>query len=211
MISALEEVIDDIAQRHKNDSSRLSALANFAKTQLELYGLPGVRGGTGGELCAPGIGRSKDWDVAYEFVGKFRLLVSLKSLWKNASGTVPNRIDDLMGEAANIQQLAPEIVIGYILLFDTAADSRRREDGLLWSEFFERAVRKIAIRGAPLWNQGLLEASWFILINSAGPKGSKLVDPNKAQTEGTLFFKNLIRKLHQREPAIPFSRPPLEL
>ncbi len=211
MILELEDVIDDITRRHKNDSARLSALANFAKLQLEHYGLPGVRGGSGGELCAPGIGRSKDWDVAYEFAGKFRLLVSLKSLWKNASGTVPNRIDDLMGEAANIQQLAPEVVIGYILLFDAAADSRRREDGLQWSEFFERAVKKIAIRGAPLWNQGLLEASWFILINSAAPKGSRIVDPDKAAIQGPTFFKDLLRKLHQREPAIPFTRSPTEL
>jgi hypothetical protein len=29
--------------------------------------------------------------------------------WKNASGTVPNRLDDLMGEAANVQQPAPEL------------------------------------------------------------------------------------------------------
>ena len=66
--------------------------------------------------------------------GKRRLLVSLKSIWKNASGTVPNRIDDLMGETANVQQMSPEIVTGYILLFDAQADSYRREDGRFWSD-----------------------------------------------------------------------------
>ena len=201
----LAAVIDSIAVRDPRDAGRLSPLADYAKEQFSQYGLPAVRGGSSGELVVDGLGRRKAWDVAYEFAGKFRLLVSLKSMWRNASGTVPNRLDDLMGEAANVQQLAPELVIGYILVFDTVADSVRKEDGLLWSAFFEAAVKKIAVRGAPLWNQGLLEASWFILIDSRRPPGSKLVNPQKALAEGGAFFRSLVKKLHQREPAIPFS------
>ncbi len=201
----LSDVIDEIATKKTQDAGRLGPLANFAKEQFEHYGLPDVRGGSGGELVVCGLGRKKAWDVAYEFSGKFRLLVSLKSMWKNAAGTVPNRLDDLMGEAANVQQLAPELVIGYILLFDTVADSRRK-DGLSWSEYFEAAVKRIAVRGAPLWNQGLLEATWFILIDSTQPPGSRLVDRQKALAEGDLFFRSLVKKLAQREPAIPFTR-----
>ena len=200
----LAGLIDEISKKSSTDSGRLAPLANYAKEQFERYGLPGVRGGSGGELVVSGLGRQKAWDVAYEFAGKFRLLVSLKSMWRNASGTVPNRLDDLMGEAANVQQLAPELVIGYVLIFDTIADSRRK-DGLLWSEFFEQAVKRIAVRGAPLWNQGLLEASWFILIDSTKPDGGKLVNPTKVLSEGEAFFKALVRKLYQREPAIPFT------
>jgi hypothetical protein len=200
----LATVIDEIAKKHKTDSGRLGPLADFAKQEFDRYGLPGVRGGSGGELKVQGLGRIKSWDVAYEFAGKFRLLVSLKSMWKNASGTVPNRLDDLMGEAANVQQLAPELVIGYILVFDTVADSVRN-DGLRWSQFFENAVKRIAVRGAPLWNQGLLEASWFILIDSTQPDGAKLVDPEKVRAEGDQFFTALVKKLRQREPAIPFT------
>src|SRR5438552_4894099 len=188
----LSEVVDDIASKKSTDSWRLSALANFAKEQLELYGLRNVRGGSGGELVVGGLGRNKAWDVAYEFAGKFRLLVSLKSVWKNASGSVPNRLDDLMGEAANVQQLAPELVIGYILVFDAVADSVRK-DGVRWSEFFEGAVKRIAVRGAPLWNQGLLEASWFILIDSTKPAGERLVNRSKASSEGDQFFRALLR------------------
>lgn len=202
----LAAVIDEIAKKRKTDSSRLDPLANYAKEQLRVFGLPDVRGGTGGELDVAGLARRKAWDVAYEFSGKFRLLVSLKSMWKNASGSVPNRLDDLMGEAANVQQLAPELVIGYILVFDSVADSVRREDGLLWSEYFEGAVKRIAVRGAPLWNQGLLEASWFIHIDSRKPDGDRLVDAEKAMVEGDQFFRSLLKKLKQREPAIPFTR-----
>ncbi|MBA2712978.1 MAG: hypothetical protein H0U55_05420 [Rubrobacteraceae bacterium] len=64
-----------------------------------------------------------------------------------------------MGETANVQQMSPEIVVGYILLFDAKADSLRRQDSLYWSQYFENAVKSIAIRKAPLWNQGLLEGT----------------------------------------------------
>ena len=82
------------------------------------------------------------------------MLVSLKSMLKNVSGSVPNRLDDLQGEIANVQQLRPEIVIGYVVLFDMAEDSKRTEDGTAWSDYFEAALQRIAIRRAPLWNQG---------------------------------------------------------
>ena len=53
-------------------------------------------------------------------------LISLKSIWKNVAGTVPNRLDDLMGEAANVQQMSPEVVTGYIMLFDKSQDYERQ-------------------------------------------------------------------------------------
>lgn len=202
----LEDVLDEIGRRKTQDANRLGPLADFARRQFEAHGLPGVMGGTGGELRIAGMARAKDWDVAYDFAGKRRLLVSLKSIWKNASGTVPNRIDDLMGEAANVQQMSPEIVTGYILLFDEQCDSLRREDGKMWSTFFEEAVRRIAIRKAPLWNQGLLEGSWFIRFDSARPKGSRISNPEHVAAEGELFFRSLLRELKLREPAIPFSK-----
>ncbi len=203
----LEDAIDQIIGRSARDSSRLSPLADFAIQEFANHGLPGVAGGSGGELTIQGLARAKDWDVAYDFAGKRRLLVSLKSIWANASGTVPNRIDDLIGETANVQQMSPEIVTGYILLFDARADSPRREDRALWSDYFESAVRRIAIRKAPLWNQGLLEGSWFIKFDSKQPSGSRIVDPVKATAEGAAFFRSLLKELRLREPAIPFSKP----
>ncbi|HEX5385595.1 MAG TPA: hypothetical protein VFW66_02725, partial [Gemmatimonadales bacterium] len=106
----LEDVVDAVMLRPVQSPDRLLALANYVKAQLAEHGLPNASGGTGGELCVPGLARQKNWDVAYEFAGKYRLLISLKSMWSNAAGTVPNRIDDHMGEIANVQQLHPEIV-----------------------------------------------------------------------------------------------------
>jgi hypothetical protein len=114
-----------------------------------------------------------------------------------------------------VQQLRPEIVIGFIVIFNVAEDSRRR-DGVMWSDFFEAAIKKIAIRKAPLWNQGLLEASWFIRFDSRNPLGRRIVDPKRVDSEGELFFRALIAELRLREPAIPFGaaappRPSVEL
>jgi hypothetical protein len=202
----LERAIEEIIARHKNDSQRLAPLADFCVPALARFGLEGVKGGSIGELSVRGFGRTKAWDVAYDFAGKFRLLISLKSIWKNASGTVPNRIDDLMGEAANVQQLAPELVIGYVLVFDAAADSMRKNPPRIpWSEFFEAAVRKIAVREAPLWNYGLLEGTWFILIDSRNAPGRRLVNSAKAYADGEQFFRSLVKRLYQREPAVPFT------
>ncbi len=104
----LEMVIDEILQKHTKDSGRLQPLANYLIARFDQEGLAGLTGGSTRELRIPGLARHKDWDVAYDFAGKPRLLVSLKSIWQNAGGTVPNRLDDLMGEAANAQQMSPE-------------------------------------------------------------------------------------------------------
>jgi len=95
----LEPIIDAIIRKPTQSPDRLKALADFVIGQIRLHGLPGASGGTGGEVRVAGLARTKDWDVAYEFAGKFRLLISLKSLWKNAAGTVPNRLDDHMGKS----------------------------------------------------------------------------------------------------------------
>lgn len=202
----LEDAIDSLLSHSKTSTKRLVVLADYLKDQLESEGLPNVRGGSGGELQVPGLSRTKDWDVAFEFAGKFRLLISLKSMLKNISGSVPNRLDDLQGELANVQQLRPEIVIGYVILFDVAEDSVRQDDGRRWSDYFEGALRSIAIRRAPLWNQGLLESLWFVRFDSRKPMGRRLVSPRKAARDRTAFLRALLCELHLREPAVEFRK-----
>lgn len=202
----MEGAIDDLLSRPTTSTKRLIALADQIKDRLDASGLTGVKGGSGGELQVPGLSRTKDWDVAYEFAGKFRLLVSLKSMLKNVGGSIPNRLDDLQGELANVQQLRPEIVIGYVILFDVAEDGLRQVDGRLWSDFFESALKSIAIRRAPLWNQGLLEALWFVRFDSRKPSGQRLVDPHATEREGQRFVTDLLCELRRREPAVPFNR-----
>jgi len=133
---------------------------------------------------------------------KPRLLISLKSILRNLAGTVPNRLDDLMGEAANVQQLSPEIVIGYVVIMDESQDSARRDGKGTWSDHFEGNLRKIAIRRAPLWNQGLIEGAWLIRINSTNPPGNRITNAVDMDAKGTSFFKALLDELYLREPTL---------
>lgn len=206
--SLLEEAITSLLSHSATSTKRLRSLADYLKQLFEHEGLPNVKGGSGGELQVPGLSRIKNWDLAYEFAGKFRLLVSLKSMLKNISGSVPNRLDDLQGEIANVQQLRPEIVIGYVVLFDVAEDSVRSEDGDTWSDYFEAALKKMAIRKAPLWNQGLFESLWFIRFDSAKPAGARLLSPRDTAQARERFLRALLCELKLREPAVPFQKDP---
>src|SRR5579884_1174928 len=122
MAITLSEAVDDLLSRRTQDPGRLDRLAQYCIEAFERHGLKGVRGGQANEVGIRGLGRQKDWDLAYVLAGKPRLLVSLKSILKNIGGSIPNRIDDLMGEVANAQQLSPELVIGYVVIMDEKLD-----------------------------------------------------------------------------------------
>ena len=206
--SVLEQAITSLLSHSPTSTKRLNALADYLKELFEYEGLPNLKGGSGGELQVPGLSRTKNWDLAYEFAGKFRLLLSLKSMLKNISGSVPNRLDDLQGEIANVQQLRPEIVIGYVVLFDMAEDSVRSEDGSNWSDYFEAALQRMAIRRAPLWNQGLMEGLWFIRFDSRKPPGRRLLSRRDAAQVRQRFVQALLCELKLREPAVSLLKEP---
>lgn len=198
----LSNAIDDLLTRATQDSGRLNMLASYCIAEFMRHGLKGVRGGKADEVGIRGFGRQKDWDLAFVLADKPRLLVSLKSILKNLSGTVPNRLDDLMGEAANVQQLQPEVVIGYVVIIDVAEDKVRRDDGRTWSDHFEGNLRKIAVRKAPLWNQGLVEAIWLIRVDSRRQPGDRILDTVDMDAKGTDFFTVLLAELYLREPTL---------
>ena len=115
MITA-QDAIDDlyriaVREERVTSTARLEVLADFCVQELTRRGLKDVEK----EAVIPGAGRDKRWDVGWRYDGKYRLGVSLKSLLKNLGGTVPNRIDDMIGEVTNAQLHSPEVVIGYIM------------------------------------------------------------------------------------------------
>jgi hypothetical protein len=205
MTANLSDAIDDLLTRQTQDPGRLNKVADFCIEEFAKRGLNGVRGGQADEVGIRGFGRQKDWDLAFVLADKPRLLVSLKSILKNLAGTVPNRLDDLMGEAANVQQLQPEVVIGYVVVVDHAED-RKRKDGKSWSDHFEDNLRKIAIRKAPLWNQGLIEGIWLIRIDSRKPAGHRIINVVDMDAKGTDFFNALLDELYLREPTLKPAR-----
>ncbi len=195
MIS-LQDAVDDLyrivaVERKIQSPNRLAALGDMCVDELASRGLVGAVK----ERKVPGVGRAKDWDVAWPGEGKVRLGISLKSLLKNIRGTVPNRADDLMGEMANVQLLSPEIVTGYIMIFDVSqnGDGLRR-DGTRWVDFFRDAVERLSGRAAPAWAAGMVEASAVVEIDFT--EAARIV----ASPDMSAFFDRLAHCVRERNP-----------
>ncbi len=193
MIS-LQDAIDDlyriaVVEKKRQSPNRLALLAEMCVEQLHHRGIAGAQT----EVLVPGIGRSKTWDVGWPSKGKVRLGISLKSLLRNIPGTVPNRVDDLAGEMANVQLLSPEIVTGHIVVFDTGA-SGLRKDGTRWVDFFRSAVNRLSGRDAPAWAAGMVEASAIVEVDFAD--GPNVV----GHPDMSAFFDRLDYCIRERNP-----------
>ena len=151
------------------------------------------------EASIPGAGRDKRWDVAWSYDGKYRLGISLKSLLKNLGGTVPNRIDDLIGEVANAQLHSPEIVIGYIMVFNVAEDSFSPKHGATWSDLFRNRLQSLSGRRAPSWTTGTVED--FVLVEVDFSTGSSITATSQPFDA---FFDAVVKQVMARNPnAVP--------
>lgn len=70
----LSDAVDDLLRRQTQDPGRLDLLAKFCIEAFDREGLAGVRGGKANEVGIRGLGRQKDWDLAYVLAGKPREL-----------------------------------------------------------------------------------------------------------------------------------------
>lgn len=180
-----------VEQGRAQSPARLSQLAAFCVDELERRGVRGVQT----EVDIPGAGRAKKWDVAWRYDGKYRLGISLKSLLKNIPGTVPNRLDDLMGEVANAQLHSPEIVIGYVILFDVGQDAYSAKHGCTWLELFRRRIGNLSGRRPPAWTPGTIEAHVIAEIDFSE---NCVIKTDPAVFDA--FFDCLVEQLRQRNP-----------
>ncbi len=199
MIS-LQEAVDNLYRVAVTDAKttstkRLDTLADVCVRELTKRGLQSVEK----EGSIPGVGRAKQWDVAWQYDGKYRLGISLKSLLKNLGGTVPNRIDDLIGEVANAQLHSPEIVIGYIIIFNTEEDALSQKHGTTWCDLLESRLESLSGRKSPAWTTGAVED--FLLVKVNFGAGSEILSTSQPLES---FFDRLLAEVKARNPnAIP--------
>ena len=174
---------------------RLTKLADYCVQELERRGLGGVEK----ESSIPGAGRDKQWDVAWQYDGKYRLGISLKSILKNLGGTVPNRIDDMIGETANAQLHSPEIVIGYVMVFNIENDAVSLKYGSTWAEVAKTRLMSLSGRRRPAWATGMIED--FVLVKVNFGSSASIVSTSQPFTE---FFDTIVEQVAHRNPnAIP--------
>ena len=195
MIS-LQDAVDDlhriaVVEGKTTSTSRLSMLANYCVQELGVRGVAGVEM----EASIPGAGRSKQWDVAWQYDGKYRLGISLKSILKNLAGTVPNRIDDLIGETANVQLHSPEIVVGYIMVFDVAQDAGSKSHGMPWADVASSRLTVLSGRRAPAWTTGVVEE--FVLVKVTFAEEPVVVSTSQSMAS---FFDQIVEQLGVRNP-----------
>ncbi|MYA89273.1 MAG: hypothetical protein F4X97_12640 [Boseongicola sp. SB0662_bin_57] len=198
----LQDAVDDlyrltVIEKRRTSTRRLDVLADYCVQELSNRGLSGATK----EVRIPGIGRTKSWDVAWPECGKIKFGISLKSLLKNIAGTVPNRADDLMGEMANVQLWSPEIVTGYVAVFDVSA-SKIRSDGTRWVDFFRSTIERLSGRDAPAWAAGMVEASAIVEVDfSSRPMIARSPDMSS-------FFDELRTRVVERNPEIQRRKQP---
>ena len=178
-----------VVQGKSTSTSRLRALAELCVEELTKRGLPAAET----EVRIEGGGRSKQWDVAWKLHDKYRLAISLKSILSNLGGTVPNRIDDLIGEVANIQMYSPEVVVGYVMVFDVSKDTVDQR----WFKVLAERLPNLSGRTAPSWSVGMTEA--FALVKVDFSTGPRVLS---GETAFGRMLDRLIQEVRRRNPAL---------
>ncbi len=195
MITA-QEAVDDlyriaVTEESSTSTARLDLLADFCVQEVNRRGLKDVEK----EATIPGGGREKKWDVAWQYEGKYRLGISLKSILRNLRGTVPNRIDDMIGEVTNAQLYSPEIVIGYVMIFNIAEDNYSAKHDSTWCELFRKRASSLSGRQPPSWTTGTVED--YLLAEVDFSAGSKIIRTSQP-FDG--FFDTLVEQVGLRNP-----------
>jgi len=182
-----------VVEKKTTSTKRLAKLAAYCISELAARGLNGVEA----EVTIPAGGRPKDWDVAWKWAGKYRLVISLKSILKNLPGTVPNRIDDAMGETTSIQLYSPEVVTGYLMLIDGQQGAESRKHEATWPELLRERLGGLSGRRAPYWSPGTFEA--FAVVEVDFSSGARVVS---GVEDVTKMFDVLVDETVKRNPGI---------
>lgn len=174
-------------------TTRMDTFADLCIQELSKRGILKA----GKEVIIPGFGRSKRWDVAWSYQKKIRLGISLKSVLRNIAGSVPNRIDDLMGELVNVQLYSPEIVTGYVWLSLTLKQQPVMvNDG--WVDIFRSYVQPLTGRKAPAWSPGTMESFSLVEVNFSNGPDPDLINPQNLD----VFFDLIAQRLRERNPSM---------
>ncbi|MYF79657.1 MAG: hypothetical protein F4180_07330 [Chloroflexi bacterium] len=198
MTTSLREALQrfvDVSEAAPQSSKRNDPFARYCIHELDKRGLVGARVG----VSVPGAARDKRWDVAWSPDRKVRLAISITSLASNLGGSVPNRLDELIGATANAQAASPEIVLGHLLLVD-----QDLEDAESWTLRLRDSLNRVNGRRPPAWAIGSVEAYTLLrFTRRPNPQFIPGDDPNE-------FLDALVACVRDRYPAIDGYQPHLD-
>src|SRR5919197_6744392 len=110
----------DFKGRSPRSARRMEPIQNYCVTQLAARGVNSKI-----EQTIRVAYKRKTWDVVT--LGsdlRPQLAITCRSIISNHGGTVPNRIDDLLGEGVSLHRAFPHAVAGYLLVM-SLRDERR--------------------------------------------------------------------------------------
>lgn len=207
----LAEAMRAFRKRHARASNRQEAIQLYCCAELEKRGLVGAEI----EVAMPGAYRTKKWDVGLIEEGKPRLGISCKSIVSNHGGTVPNRVDDMLGEAANLHRAFPKAVLGYLFMMSRIDESQAtqrktkalggmrktrltqlREDGDYWFERLVESVSKAAGRSGPRARPEMFEAVSCSQVDFMVEPFAVVVHEGAMSPDA--FFDRLVELYHER-------------
>jgi hypothetical protein len=119
LVVDLIAAMKDFRGRKTQASNRQVAIQRFCCAELEERGVEGVEI----EVPMPGRYRTKTWDVGLIVDGEPQLAISCKSIVANHAGTVPNRVDDMLGEAVSLHRAFARTVLGYLFMMSRRDES----------------------------------------------------------------------------------------
>jgi hypothetical protein len=101
-----------------------------------------------------------------------------------------------MGEVTNIQMYSPEVVVGYLMVFDVSQDIPGRQRGT-WCDILEQRLSRLSGRKAPAWSVGTIES--FVIMRVDFSAGPHLLTP-----EGDVLrmFDELAGEVKERNPSL---------
>ena len=100
-----------------------------------------------------------------------------------------------MGEAANIQLYSPEIVIGYIMIFDVATDAYSSKHQSTWVDLLGSRLSALSDRRPPYWTVSTIEG--FVLTKVDFSVSKSILSSAKDFDE---FFDRLATDVKHRNP-----------
>jgi len=164
---------------------RLAPLQAYLAKQLEIRGV-GDRWAIDGAV--PGFVRTKDIDMVAWRADQPVVAISCKSLFRNPGGTVPNRLDDAIGEAVNLRKRWPAIRLGYVMIFDMriAKPGPRSQD---WSLALQAGILRLTNNESP---PPIIDSAALFLVEAVRPKFS--LGPVEPTLEFDGFFDRLLRR-----------------
>ena len=138
--------------------------------------------------------------MTFSFERRPQLAVSTKSILANVAGTVPNRIDDAMGECVNAHAHDPGIVLGYLFVIDARLGNERTREGRRWVDVLAESLSSFAGRRSERDPPEMFEAASLLLVDFAAEPPAVTFHPDLLTWEE--FFDSLADHVRARHPVI---------